>query len=223
MRQSDPDRGQLRHQTPSESNTQTQNTSARWVDSPKPGKYTCEGTIEIPIPYPAQLQQFLESGGTVLAIGSSTILGKKLGLPISDALVEIDEDGNARRLGRTEYYLPGSVLRSRVDNAAFIAHGMGDEVDIFFDNSPVFRLGPNAASDGVGAVAWFDAPEPLRSGWAWGQKYLEGAASVISAEVGDGHLYLFGPEITFRAQPHGTFKFLFNGLALSSAEEGAPR
>jgi hypothetical protein len=23
---------------------------------------------------------------------------------------------------------------------------------------------------------------------------------------------VFGPEITFRAQPHGTFKFLFNGI-----------
>ena len=25
-------------------------------------------------------------------------------------------------------------------------------------------------------------------------------------------LYLFGPEITFRATPAGTFKFLFNGI-----------
>jgi hypothetical protein len=30
--------------------------------------------------------------------------------------------------------------------------------------------------------------------------------------VGKGTLYLFGPEITFRAQPHGTFKLLFNTL-----------
>jgi hypothetical protein len=25
-------------------------------------------------------------------------------------------------------------------------------------------------------------------------------------------VFLFGPEITFRAQPHGTFKFLFNSI-----------
>jgi hypothetical protein len=30
--------------------------------------------------------------------------------------------------------------------------------------------------------------------------------------VGQGTLYMFGPEITFRAQPHGTFKLLFNTL-----------
>ena len=38
---------------------------------------------------------------------------------------------------------------------------------------------------------------------------------VAEAEVGRGQLFLFGPEITFRAQPHGTFKFLFNALALA--------
>ena len=32
---------------------------------------------------------------------------------------------------------------------------------------------------------------------------------------------LFGPEITFRAQPHGTFKFLFNGIHSSRAEQVA--
>ena len=61
---------------------------------------------------------------------------------------------------------------------------------------------------------WFDSPKPLRSGWAYGQGYLDGGVQVVDATVGAGKLYLFGPEITFRAQPHGTFKFLFNGISL---------
>jgi hypothetical protein len=28
---------------------------------------------------------------------------------------------------------------------------------------------------------------------------------------------MFGPQITFRAQPHGTFKFLFNGIFYGQA------
>jgi glutamine amidotransferase-like uncharacterized protein len=61
-------------------------------------------------------------------------------------------------------------------------------------------------------VAWFDSKTPLRRGWAWGQEHLEGGAAVVEARVGPGKLVLFGPEILFRAQPHGTFKFLFNGI-----------
>jgi len=32
--------------------------------------------------------------------------------------------------------------------------------------------------------------------------------------LGKGRVLLFGPEILQRAQPHGTFKFLFNGIQL---------
>jgi hypothetical protein len=87
---------------------------------------------------------------------------------------------------------------------------------VFFDNSPVFSLRPDAALKGVRAVAWFAGPSPLRSGWAYGQGYLDGGVQVVEAPVGKGRLVMFAPEITFRAQPHGTFKFLFNGLYLAS-------
>jgi hypothetical protein len=36
--------------------------------------------------------------------------------------------------------------------------------------------------------------------------------AAAEAPVGKGTLYLYGPEITFRSQPHGTFKLLFNAL-----------
>jgi hypothetical protein len=39
----------------------------------------------------------------------------------------------------------------------------------------------------------------------------------VQATIGKGSLFMFAPEITFRAQPHGTFKFLFNGLYLGAA------
>ena len=60
--------------------------------------------------------------------------------------------------------------------------------------------------------------EPLRSGWAWGQHYLEGGAAALEATLGKGKVFLFGPEITFRAQPHGTFKFLFNSIFYGTAQ-----
>jgi hypothetical protein len=39
---------------------------------------------------------------------------------------------------------------------------------------------------------------------------------VVAAPVGRGTLYLFGPEILFRAQSHGTFKLLFNAVLLAA-------
>ena len=165
-----------------------------------------------------KLREFLESGGTILTIGSSTGFGYAAGLPIANALMERTQDGSERPLAREKYYIPGSVLQVRVDNTNPLAYGMGEKLDVFFDNSPVFRLRPDAAMKGVKPVAWFDSDKPLRSGWAFGQKYLQDGVAVVEAQVGKGKLFLFGPEITFRAQPHGTFKFLFNGIYYGGAE-----
>jgi Zinc carboxypeptidase len=152
-----------------------------------------------PTPVPP-LKKFLEEGGVILAIGDSTKLAYQLDLPVTDALAN---------LTRRDFYVPGSLLVARVDNTKPLAYGMPDHADFFFDNSPAFRVKP-----GADAIAWYDTAEPLRSGWAWGQKVLENAASVVELNVGRGKLVLYGPEILFRSQPHGTYKLLFNGIYL---------
>ncbi len=155
-----------------------------------------------------QIREFVQAGGTVIGIGSSaTNLARFFDLPVENHLVE-----NGQPLPQTKFYTPGSVLRAHVDTTQPLAYGMAVDTDVFFDNSPVYRLGPNAAAQGVRAVAWFDSKTPLRSGWAWGQAYLEHGVIAIDATVGAGHVLLFGPEILQRAQPEGTFKFLFNGI-----------
>jgi hypothetical protein len=159
-----------------------------------------------------QIKRFLEDGGTVITVGTSTNLAYHLGLPVYDYLVEKAPSGEERELPREKFYIPGSILSASVDNTDPVAYGMEATADIFFDESPTFRLGPDAALKGVRPVAWYATDRPLRSGWAWGQGYLEGGVAAAEARVGKGTLYLFGPEITFRATPHGTFKLLFNGL-----------
>ncbi len=161
-----------------------------------------------------QLRAFLEEGGTVLSIGSSTSLAQHLGLPVGNKVV--DEAG--AQLASEQYYVPGSVLRVKVDTTHPLAQGMRADTDVYFDNSPVFTLPADAAAQGLTPVAWFDSATPLRSGWAWGQARLQGGVAIAAATVGKGRLILFGPEITFRAQPHGTFKFLFNGIYLPSVQ-----
>ncbi len=162
-----------------------------------------------------QLKKFLEDGGTIVAVGRSAGLGRLLGLPIENHLVERTASGVARPLPREKYYVPGSILKVAVDRGNPVTDGLADHVDVFFDNNPVYTLEPDASLKGVRPVAWFDSTTPLRSGWAYGQGYLAGGVVGIDAPVGKGRLFLFTPEITFRGQPHGTFKFLFNGIYLS--------
>ncbi len=165
-----------------------------------------------------QLKRFAEEGGVLVAFGGSAVLGEQLGLPIGDHLVEMQPNGDERSLPQTKYYIPGSLLRMAVDNTNPLAFGMPKQVDVMFDNSPVLHLAPNASLAGVKPVAWFDSKAPLRSGWAWGQHYLDGGTAAVEAPLGKGKVFLFGPEITFRAQPHGTFKFLFNSIYYGTAQ-----
>jgi hypothetical protein len=162
-----------------------------------------------------QLKKFLEDGGTIVAVGESAGLGRLLGLPIENHLVERAPTGITKPLPREKYYVPGSILRVAVDRENPVADGLADHVDVFFDNNPVYTLEPDASLKGIRPVAWFDSPTPLRSGWAYGQGYLDGGVVGIDAPVGKGRLFLFTPELTFRAQPHGTFKLLFNGIYLA--------
>ena len=175
------------------------------------GDVTVKGTVP-------ELKKFLDAGGVVLTVGSSTSLARHLGLPVASHLTERAATGAERPLGREKFYVPGSVLELAVDNTHPLAYGMPAKADFMFDQSPVFKLTPEASRKGVKPVAWFDSASPLRSGWAWGQQYLEGGAGVVEAPVGEGKLFLYGPEVTFRAQPHGTFKLFFNGIFYGTAK-----
>jgi hypothetical protein len=155
-----------------------------------------------------RILEFLNAGGTVLAVGSATELAMQLKLPIANALV----DSSGDQLPRSQFYVPGSILRMKVDTTAALAQGMRPVTDFYYDNAPAFKLLPGAEAKGVKRIAWIDGPTPLRSGWAWGQKYLSGVTEVLQAPVGKGILVLYGPDPYFRSQPHGTFKLLFNGF-----------
>ncbi|MHA4893780.1 M14 family metallopeptidase [Pedobacter sp. PWIIR3] len=160
-----------------------------------------------------QLKAFMDAGGDIVTIGSSTNLAYHLGLAVKNALVEMGESGEEKRLPAEKFYIPGSILTVNLDRKQPANLGMDSTANIYFDNSPVFKISPNAVSSGlIKPLAWFGTASPLKSGWAWGQAYLLDGVAAFEAKQGKGRLLAFGPEITFRAQTHGTFKLLFNQL-----------
>ena len=159
------------------------------------------------------LTAFVEAGGAVLAIGSSTKLASLLGVNVTDHLTAQRADGSETALRRDEFYIPGSLLKVKVDTSHPLAHGMQQEAVVFFDSSPVFRV----SDDSTRVVASY-AANSLVSGWAWQADKLAGGAAVAEASVGEGKVILYGPEVAFRAQPHGTFRLLFNGIFYGASQ-----
>jgi hypothetical protein len=189
------------------------NRGGRGGDIPDEFKtWTGRITVEKTVP---QLKTFLEAGGTVITVGTSANLAYDLNLPVHNALTD-NVNGNEVPFPGDKFYIPGTILRASIDTKQPANYGMEDQVDVMFDSSPAFKLDADAAEKGVKPLMWFSTDKPLRSGWAWGQQYLKDDVAAFSAQVGAGMLYSFGPEITFRGQPHGTFKLLFNELYAKS-------
>ena len=170
------------------------------------GDVTAEQTVP-------RILEYVREGGAAIAIGSSANLAYHAGLPVENHLMV---DGRA--LTREEYFTPGSVLDMKVDHVSPLTHGFGERANVLFSHSPTFSLQSGAEAQGVRRIGWYDTATPLRSGWAWGETYLEDGVGAIEADYGQGKIFIFGPKITFRAQPHGTFGLLFNGIYYGSAD-----
>jgi hypothetical protein len=169
------------------------------------GKITAEKSI------PA-LKNFVEAGGTVITIGSSANLAYHFKLPVKNAITEMN-NGKERALPGEKFYIPGSILQVSVTPTLKANWGMKNKADIYFNNSPVFKVQPDAIANGtITPLAWFASDKTLRSGWAFGQAYLQDGVAAFEAKIGKGKVYVYGPEITFRGQTHSTYKMLFNQL-----------
>jgi hypothetical protein len=168
------------------------------------------------------LLRFVTDGGTLVAMDHASELPLTLfGLPIRTTTAGHDP---------SEFYIPGALLRVKIDASHPVAHGMPGEAAAFFDESQAFAIGrarsrfeqwtnqTPAAPDGVSVVAEY-APEKdlLMSGWALGRNVVAGRPAVVTAAVGKGQVVLLGFRVQHRAQPHATFKLLFNPLYLSTA------
>lgn len=193
------------------------------VPQPKPEDIPAEyrswlGNVTVQKTLP-RIEQFIKSGGSVITVGDSNKLALQMGLPIADALTAPGPDGKPAPLPTTKFYIPGSLLAARTDSSEPLAYGMPDSVDMFYDNNPTFRLAGDAPN--IKPVSWFSGKDVLRSGWAWGQEHLDGTDAVLDISLGQGKLFMMGPEVNQRGQSWATFKLLFNGLYYGPAVSGS--
>jgi hypothetical protein len=152
------------------------------------------------------LREFVERGGTLVALNeASNFAIEQFGLPVRDVTAD---------LKRTEFYCPGSILRTVLDTTHPIARGMPRESVAWVEDSPVFEIKPDPlALARVKIIARYpDAGTPLLSGWLLGAERIRGKAALVEVGLGEGKVYLFGFRPQYRAQSLATYPLLFNAL-----------
>ncbi|MBI1750408.1 MAG: hypothetical protein HY234_16005 [Acidobacteria bacterium] len=155
------------------------------------------------------VEEFVRGGGTLVALDDAADFAiEALGLPVKNTLRGVPAD---------KFYCPGAVLQILVDNHHPVAYGMPAKTSAYFLDSPAFEITAPFSTAAARAVVKYPSVNPLQSGWIGGPEYLFDKVGVAEANVGKGRVVLLGFRAQFRAQPHATFKLLFNSLHWSAA------
>ncbi|HEU5161993.1 MAG TPA: hypothetical protein VFV54_02500, partial [Thermoanaerobaculia bacterium] len=154
---------------------------------------------------------FVEGGGTLIALDSSTAYAiEKLKLPVRNVLASVKS---------SEFDVPGSLLRARINPDTPLTRGMEGELALFLDSSVAFETMLPAA----GLERWIlltypeDRRDILLSGWIEGEEKLQRKAAAVALTWGKGKVVLFGFRPQHRGQTHATFPLLFNAIYWSVA------
>jgi hypothetical protein len=110
------------------------------------------------------------------------------------------------------FYCPGSLLQNEFNPAHPVAFGMPKEWPVFFESDQAWRLRPGFDIQAEVVARYPKSGRILQSGWLLGEDLLRDQANVIAFKVGKGYVVTEGSQVDFRAQPHATFKLLFNAI-----------
>jgi hypothetical protein len=170
------------------------------------------------------LSNYVKNGGTLIAFDeASNYVIEQFGLPLKDATEGTEN---------TEFFIPGSLIKTGIDTTHPLAFGMQDTVAVSFNKSRAFVIDKQSKKGEGGTEEIKDAPAPevevianyaekdlLMSGWAMGEKkYIAKKPAMVKATYGKGSVILFAFRPQFRAQPRGTYKLIFNSIFEGAVE-----
>lgn len=148
--------------------------------------------------------EFVKAGGRLVAMDTSSDWAiETCGLKVRNVV------SNA---SWRDFYCNGSTLHVKVNNNDPLAYGMPENALVLNQGSPTFEITEMNRPEDYRIVAEYPKTDILQSGWLVGADKLAGTPCMVAAKCGKGEVILIGFRTQFRAQAHGTFKFLFNAL-----------
>jgi hypothetical protein len=156
------------------------------------------------------LREFVEQGGTLVCLNrASDFAIEQFKLPLRDVVAG---------LPRTDYYVPGSILRIELDSAHPLTAGMPKESIAWAEDSPAFEVkeeaGSSTSSTAVKTIARYPSDKnPLLSGWLLGGDRIKGKAALVEVSMGKGRIILFGFRPQYRGQSLATYPLFFNAIS----------
>jgi hypothetical protein len=150
------------------------------------------------------LKEFVKNGGTLITLDSGCMLPiDEFPLPISNTLENVNRD---------KHFTPGVMLKMKINTLHPIGWGMPENFAAFVSRSPAFKTSATYGEIERTVVANYPNEPLLLSGWIKGEKLLHRRASIVDIKYGKGKVILLGFRVQHRAQPHGTFRFVFNSI-----------
>jgi hypothetical protein len=158
----------------------------------------------------AALKEFVRAGGTLITLGSASLVPvEEFPLPLKNALKGLRAD---------QFSCPGSILKVFVDNRSPVGYGMPEQASAVFYNDVAFEPVAALGDTDVRTVARYPAASLLESGWIGGEQHLQDRIAAAEVRYGKGRVVVLGFSPQYRAQPHGTFKLLFNAIHLAGSK-----
>ncbi|MFO8172878.1 MAG: M14 family zinc carboxypeptidase, partial [Longimicrobiales bacterium] len=146
------------------------------------------------------LRDFVEAGGTLLAVGSAATVPVDFGF---------SRDVNLRDPG--SIFIPGSLLKGEVADATDpLTYGYGETLPLYHQYGPYFSVSDDA-EDRI-AVTYASGEGMLLSGIARGAGDLGGQPALFSEQIGEGFLVLYGFDALHRHQNHGNHALVWNAI-----------
>lgn len=162
----------------------------------------------------ARLKQWVQDGGTLVAIGSATDFAREqLGLLRLRSWYDTEAGKNAPRVS-----VPGAIVRARLDPEYWLTAGYGDaELPVLVNSNRVYLRPEGPPSSGRRTVATYaPARELVLAGHLWpeSRERLPESVAVYEERAGRGRVIAFAEDPNFRGYWRGPARLFLNAVVL---------